>query len=474
MNIIQIAHNPIYGDARVRKYIRTLGNKGEGHKVYVIGVDNKMIRIPNESLDEGEEKHKVLSLDKLRFKLSGKLREIFGNFIKITFYLTGFLFLIFYIEPPNLINFFKNNTNYFLYASIALNIFFFLMIFLSKGQKLLKKVRKKIRLNRLLMRIGFLLAKPFTRLISIYSFYKILTDELKTYEKKNIDVIHVHDHVALFSALLQKHLFPRAKIIWDAHELYVDKNTTGFYVSTIVDLFLRFYGHRIDHVITINDSFKLIYKKKYFKNQPVDVVMNATDFNEAIDINHKSDLIPKSIKSNKKVLLFQGGLAKNRGIEQLLLAAKHISDDWNIVFMGRGELEPLIIETKKILKNIFLIPPVDQKDLFNWTSSADLGIIPYRNVNKNHLYCTPNKLWEFTNAGVPFIATDLIEIGSFLRKNNVGFLLNREFSVEDIYKIINEISFEDLQNKRHECIKQSKNLGWNMYKKVILDAYRIE
>jgi len=167
-------------------------------------------------------------------------------------------------------------------------------------------------------------------------------------------------------------------------------------------------------------------------------------------------------------------LAKNRGIEQLLLAAKHISDDWNIVFMGRGELEPLIIETKKILKNIFLIPPVDQKDLFNWTSSADLGIIPYRNVNKNHLYCTPNKLWEFTNAGVPFIATDLIEIGSFLRKNNVGFLLNREFSVEDIYKMINEISFEDLQNKRHECIKQSKNLGWNMYKKVILDAYRIE
>ena len=85
-----------------------------------------------------------------------------------------------------------------------------------------------------------------------------------------------------------------------------------------------------------------------------------------------------------------------------------------------------------------MIPPVEHQVLLEWTSSAHLGIIPYENI-VNHLDCTPNKLWEYPAANVPFVATDLIEINRFVGNYDVAYLLPREFKSSDISATINAI-----------------------------------
>jgi glycosyltransferase involved in cell wall biosynthesis len=61
-------------------------------------------------------------------------------------------------------------------------------------------------------------------------------------------------------------------------------------------------------------------------------------------------------------------------------------------------------------------PAVPQHELLDWTSSADIGVIPYPAVDLNHQFCSPNKLFEFIQAGLPIVANDL----PFLRDVVVG------------------------------------------------------
>ena len=42
------------------------------------------------------------------------------------------------------------------------------------------------------------------------------------------------------------------------------------------------------------------------------------------------------------------------------------------------------------------------------TAGADLGVIPYQPVDLNHDLCSPNKFFEFVQAGVPVVAHDLV------------------------------------------------------------------
>ena len=41
------------------------------------------------------------------------------------------------------------------------------------------------------------------------------------------------------------------------------------------------------------------------------------------------------------------------------------------------------------------------------TRSADLGVIPYHSIDLNNYYSSPNKLFEYAAAGLPFVSNDL-------------------------------------------------------------------
>src|SRR5437660_1622702 len=60
--------------------------------------------------------------------------------------------------------------------------------------------------------------------------------------------------------------------------------------------------------------------------------------------------------------------------------------------------------------------PVPQGELLAYCASASAGIIPYRPVDLNHYYSSPNKLFDFIQAQLPILANDL----PFLRKVIVG------------------------------------------------------
>src|SRR5690606_10664221 len=159
------------------------------------------------------------------------------------------------------------------------------------------------------------------------------------------------------------------------------------------------------------DSIAAWYAEKYPKLAPAVVVMNATEKAPPFDYDgrlHRAAGLP----DGARILLYQGGYASKRGLDYLVRSAEHLPADWTLVMMGWGTLEAhrrgvaAEIEVRTLGQRsppVRFVPPAPQTELPLWTAGGTIGVIPYENVGLNHWFCTPNKLWEYPNAGVPVL-----------------------------------------------------------------------
>jgi len=119
-----------------------------------------------------------------------------------------------------------------------------------------------------------------------------------------------------------------------------------------------------------------------------------------------------------------------------------------LVMMGFGDYGKTLQATAQrmglIGKRVYFLPAVSQSELLQHSASADMGIIPYPHIDLNSYYCTPNKLFEFIQAGLPIIANDSPELRRFVQNEGFG-LIHPMRSPGQIAQAI-DIAFQKLPN----------------------------
>ena len=448
MKIAVIVNNQIESDSRVRKQSSSL--KKNGFDITIYGY--------------GGEKDKTLEIDGCKTYIFKNIIFITPNFFKLFKKLKSF----FRINKRKKVN--KNSKQILYYVNPLLNKFLKLNI--------LENLRYFF--NQFGLRFTYLYKKYIGvfylyLIVSNYMFNKIKNDQYQ--------VIHAHDIVGLIVGLKYKNFYPQTKLIWDAHEIYTRLNYKSFFDKIMLDLLIKINSKNIDKFITVNGSIASFYNRRYRDLPKADIIMNAVmkccknDFNQ--------NLLKKAanISDRKKIILFQGNLSWGRGIEEMLESSKYLSDDWTMVFMGRGPLENLIKNKISRLnrnnskinfqKKVILLPPVPFEELAKWTKGANLGAIFYKNNSLNQYYCTPNKIWEYSQAEVPIICFDLFEMSNIVRKNQIGFVLNEASNGKEIAEFINKIKIKDLNSIKKRCIEFSTKNDWKVYENVLLDIYRL-
>jgi glycosyltransferase involved in cell wall biosynthesis len=345
-----------------------------------------------------------------------------------------------------------------------------------------KVVLYGIRLEVRLIGLGVRLYKAIGGLRGTARLYHMRYQSISTALVKSVarrgrpDVIHIHDHVALTGAAELRRLFG-CPIVWDAHEIYEDLAALDP-ARGAMNAALITQGHRFaDHFITINESIAAFYAKKYRRLRNATVVMNATEVMPVpVDDGrmHRACGLPPS----QKILLFQGGFGPKRGLPQLVEASAMLNDDWTLVLMGWGKLEAELRDIAaaharpdRALPSVVFLPGVPQRELQQWSAGASLGAIPYENTGLNHLYCTPNKLWEYPNAGVPILATGLVEMTRVIEGGGTGFLLPREFTAADIAETVNRLTPEQLEAARAACLAFIERDNWSLYESRLVALY---
>ncbi|WWU64279.1 hypothetical protein QJR26_14760 [Clostridium baratii] len=156
-----------------------------------------------------------------------------------------------------------------------------------------------------------------------------------------------------------------------------------------------------------------------------------------ISDKYAKDVISK-IK-NKKIILYQGILSKERPLEEIIKAVDKLGEDYAFVVMSSGE---------NIYKNInssnyYFIPFITPPEHLKVTSHAYIGVLAYMPTENeysklNSLYCAPNKIYEYSMFGIPMIGNDIPGLNYVFKTKECGTCF-KEFKSEYIVNSIKEI-----------------------------------
>ncbi|HUT25005.1 MAG TPA: glycosyltransferase, partial [Sumerlaeia bacterium] len=214
-------------------------------------------------------------------------------------------------------------------------------------------------------------------------------------------------------------------LIYDSHELYAEQKAFSGAQKRIMQ---RAEGDLIRQcaaVFTVNDSIADEMARRYRCSRP-HVLLNVVDPPEGFDVraDHRRLRAHFGWPDDRVILLFQGGLAANRNLENLVESMAFVrNENLVLVLIGDGPIKNPLRDAACALdlqNRVFFKDAVAQEELVFWTASADIGVIPYPDVDLNTRYCTPNKLFEYIQAGLPILANDLPELRRYVGETGFG------------------------------------------------------
>lgn len=288
---------------------------------------------------------------------------------------------------------------------------------------------------------------------------------------RNTDIVHCNDLNTLPVGVLIKLLKRNTKIVYDAHEYEINtgSNQSKFHIRMLY-YFEKALISYADRVITVSEGIADEYRRLYSLTDNV-VVMNCPPH---LDIPVKHNIFRErfDIPESTLIFLYQGGLYRHRGIEEIVEVFTNLNDEHKmVVFMGYGPLKDYIVEAQSKTGNIIHIDAVTPEVLLSYTNSADCGILLYPNSCLSHYYCLPNKLFEYAMAEIPIIASDLYELRKKVLGSNIGYIVI-ENDVQNFSRVVSSITPEDLHKLHQNLVTFKLNHNWETQVTIFKNVYQ--
>jgi glycosyltransferase involved in cell wall biosynthesis len=283
------------------------------------------------------------------------------------------------------------------------------------------------------------------------------------------DVVHAHDVNTLPTAWLAAKL-SGAQMVYDAHEISTSREGYSR-VRKLVGWIERTLMPRVQGTITTTEARAKYFARAYGVARPV-VLQNRPREQQAM----RSDRIRAELELDQPwpIILYQGGVQQGRGLERLARVAAEVPDAY-FVFIGGGRLDGSlrrIVEELQLEQRVRFIPTVALAELPSYTASADIGVQPIENTCLNHYTTDSNKLFEYVQAGLPVVASDLPEIRRVVREHDLGVLVPESNSVALAAALRDLVGDE---GKRRYYAAQSRKaasvLNWESQEHELLALY---
>lgn len=281
--------------------------------------------------------------------------------------------------------------------------------------------------------------------------------------------VHCHDLTALPSGFWIKRLLPSIILVYDAHEYETELNGLSGFRKKIYKWLEQKLIFRVDRFITVSESIAQAYKQLYQISNPV-IIHNCP---YRYHSEQKRDLLREefSISKQSKIFLYQGILAEGRGVREMLeVFSGFTGSDYVLVLMGFGPMTSFVQSFSKEHRNVFYKQAMPAPHFLNYTSSADFGISFIEDISLSDRYCLPNKLFEYINAGIPVIVSDLPEMKKFVTTFKVGTVASTGSSRELINAIQNIVLMNNDELLEH--VRFAADLFcWEEESKKLLHIY---
>lgn len=288
------------------------------------------------------------------------------------------------------------------------------------------------------------------------------------------DVYHAHDLNNLEVAYKAAGKVG-ARLVYDAHEMFPEM--ANRWVRLKRRSWRRLEARlmpQADLNITVNDLIAEEMSKRYGVKPPL-VVLNCPDPPPGFDPTARYNLIRErlGLPPERPVVLYQGWMSEGRGLENLVRAAPMLANDAVVVFMGYGEYESYL---KKLAEEtsggrVRFLPAVPQRELLAYCASADVGVIPYQAIDLNNYYTSPNKLFDFIQAALPIVASDLPFLRRVIVDDKLGVVARLD-APEEYVQAINSVLFrEDGAEFKENLRRVAPRYTWEEQGRKLVQAY---
>jgi glycosyltransferase involved in cell wall biosynthesis len=283
-----------------------------------------------------------------------------------------------------------------------------------------------------------------------------------------VNVVNVHS-VGLLPLGIWLKLILGARLIYDAHELETETAGARGIRKALSKLTEKLLIPYVDLTIVVGGKIEEFYQAKY-RLERIVTVLNCPQFRQSRRTTLLRDKL--NIPQHQKILLYQGGLFKGRGIEFLLEVGQTLSNqDYAIVFMGYGELEEKVKTIASQYPHIYFYPAVPPNEVLEYTASADVGLSLIEDCSLSYRYCLPNKLFEYIMAQIPVIVSNLTEMREVVSSRQVGVVMDN-WSREGFLNALGKLELMDGECLTNHLSKTSREFSWEEQEKVMLAAYR--
>ena len=303
-------------------------------------------------------------------------------------------------------------------------------------------------------------------------------------QNKLYDWVWANDLPTLYPAYkISKKL--NSKLVYDSHEIYIETLNQFFpkksncFKKLIFKIFLfvmKTHGKRVERKIiqktyrflTVNESllnyFQNLYNLKYGC-----AILNCPRIDNYKNNINNFDLKKKlQINPNLKVVIYQGVFNEGRGLRILIEAFLHLNDNYILFLVGEGTLKN---ELETIIKNLKLENRIyinfDNFEENFYTSIADLGVNLLEPLNLSKMLASPNKVFQYIQAGIPVILSKSPENMRILEKYKIGLLT--DLNSKDIANSIVEVVCKNDASFKQEIEKAKNIYNWQVEELKLFD-----
>ena len=276
--------------------------------------------------------------------------------------------------------------------------------------------------------------------------------------------------------LLPNYLISKLKnkpVVYDSHELFTETPEV-IHRKFVQNVWLRiekWIFPKLTDVFTVSDSIAQVYSDKY--KVDVKVVRNTPP---ARKFDNKKTRKELDLPEDKKIVILQGsGINIQRGAEELIQSMQYLDKHLLLIIGGGDVIQDLkqLASEMNLNNRIRFLPRQSMEQLYQYTMNADLGITIDKDTNLNYRYSLPNKLFDYIHAGIPVLASQLVEIKKILEKYDIGETIESHNPAHIAQKVKQMTSNSKKIKEWKENLKfAASELNWEKEEQVVLNVYK--
>jgi len=226
------------------------------------------------------------------------------------------------------------------------------------------------------------------------------------------DVVHANDLDTLPAAWLLARGF-RARLVYDAHELYSDfESSPPRLYSAVARALEGALGRRAEAVVTVTDEIAEELTRRFRLPRRPDVVLNCPEVDPVEPTIHSTDEPLRAV--------YQAAVGHTRDLSELMEAARlapSVELTLRVLGADRAELQA---EAAKLPRPPIVEEPVPPAGIIAALRDHHVGLVIDRPLGLSNELTLPNKAFEYMMAGLALVVPRVRALVRLVEENGIG------------------------------------------------------